>query len=161
MRIATFNLENLELGPDAAIPLETRIPILRPQLERLRADILCLQEINSQRMAGHPMRELLALDNLIEGTRYQGYARASSTPSGRVGPADVHNQVERGRLEKNIGLSQLGLNERAIVIIQQDFMRNKAQMRIYALFGSQARHDALALGIKQQDQVAELRFTHG
>ena len=48
MRLATFNLENLDLPPKAALPNETRAEILRPALERLEADILCLQEINGQ-----------------------------------------------------------------------------------------------------------------
>jgi hypothetical protein len=39
MRIATFNLENLS-GDKPASPLEERLLILRPQLERLRAEAL-------------------------------------------------------------------------------------------------------------------------
>jgi exonuclease III len=42
MRIATFNVDSLDMTPNAAVALDDRIPILRPQLERLRADILCL-----------------------------------------------------------------------------------------------------------------------
>ena len=47
-RIATFNLENLDDGPGVSPPLAERIGILRPQLERVNADILCLQEVHSQ-----------------------------------------------------------------------------------------------------------------
>jgi hypothetical protein len=44
MRIATFNLENLddETGQDPS--MATRVALMRPQLERITADILCLQE---------------------------------------------------------------------------------------------------------------------
>jgi exonuclease III len=48
LRIATFNLENLDDRPRLQPPLAERIPILRPQLECVAADIWCLQEINSQ-----------------------------------------------------------------------------------------------------------------
>ena len=50
LRIATFNLENLD---DTAQPsLAERIQIMRLQLERVAADITCLQEIHSQGSAG-------------------------------------------------------------------------------------------------------------
>ena len=75
MRIATFNIENLDenLSPS----LEQRIPVLRPQLQRLNADILCLQEVHGQEREGQP-RGLWALQNLIEGTIYQGYNMATT-----------------------------------------------------------------------------------
>lgn len=100
LRIATFNLENLGDDPDADPPLEARIAILRPQLERLAADVLCLQEVNGQRRSGGGPRELRALDRLLEGTRYEGYHRVSSmSPSGpHRGVADRHNLVILSRL---------------------------------------------------------------
>lgn len=70
MRIATFNVENLDENMSPS--LEQRFPILRPQLLRLNADILCLQEIHGQEREGQP-RGLWALQALIEGTPYQGY----------------------------------------------------------------------------------------
>lgn len=97
MRIATFNVDSLDMGPATAVPLDERLPILRPQIERMRADIVCLQEINGQRVAGHPQRALLALDKLLEGTGYQNYARAMTTAPGRIGAADVHNLVTLSR----------------------------------------------------------------
>jgi endonuclease/exonuclease/phosphatase family metal-dependent hydrolase len=99
MRIATFNVESLDMGPEAAVALDERIPILRPQLERLRADILCLQEINGQHVpgAGRGPRALLALDKLLEGTPYADFARAVTTAPGRAGVADVHNLVTLSR----------------------------------------------------------------
>ncbi len=97
MRLATFNLESLDLPPKAAVPLETRAQVLRPALERLEADILCLQEVNGQHVAGREERALLALDRLLAGTRYADYARvASSGPKGH-GVADVHNLVTLSR----------------------------------------------------------------
>jgi endonuclease/exonuclease/phosphatase family metal-dependent hydrolase len=97
MRIGTFNLESLDLPPRAAMPLEARAEVLRPALERLRADILCLQEINGQHVPGQPGRTLVALDQLLAGTSYAGYARVVTTgPSGH-GVADVHNLVTLSR----------------------------------------------------------------
>lgn len=95
LRIATFNLENLDDSPDADPPLDTRVTVLRPQLERLDADILCLQEVNGQRPAGGGPRELRALDRLVDGTPYAGFHRiASSNPAGaQRGVADKHNLV--------------------------------------------------------------------
>jgi endonuclease/exonuclease/phosphatase family metal-dependent hydrolase len=97
MRIATFNVDSLDLPPRSEISLDDRISILRPQLERLRADILCLQEINGQHLAAGGPRTLLALDKLLEGTIYQSYTRAVSASSPGGGVADVHNLVTLSR----------------------------------------------------------------
>jgi endonuclease/exonuclease/phosphatase family metal-dependent hydrolase len=70
MRIATFNVENLD--EESSPALSERIAILRPQLLRLNAGVLCLQEVHGQERAGQP-RSLLALHALIEGTPYQGF----------------------------------------------------------------------------------------
>ncbi|MHA1536712.1 MAG: endonuclease/exonuclease/phosphatase family protein [Alphaproteobacteria bacterium] len=97
LRIATFNLENL--GPKPGHPnehrasLEERCAVLRPQLERLEADILCLQEINGQALSKGAPFALPALDALLEGTAYAGYARAASEHEERGGALDVHNLV--------------------------------------------------------------------
>jgi endonuclease/exonuclease/phosphatase family metal-dependent hydrolase len=97
MRLATFNIENLDMGPDVAVPFETRAAALRPALERLGADILCLQEVNGQHVAGAPERRLVALERLLEGTRYQGFVRSATTgPSGQ-GVNSVHNLVTLSR----------------------------------------------------------------
>jgi hypothetical protein len=42
LRIATFNVENLDDVPNTEPTLQDRIEIMRPQMERLRADVLCL-----------------------------------------------------------------------------------------------------------------------
>jgi endonuclease/exonuclease/phosphatase family metal-dependent hydrolase len=97
MRIATFNVDSLDITSNAAVALDDRIPILRPQLERLRADILCLQEINGQHSPGVGPRTLRALDKLLKGTRYQTFARAVTTAHSSAGPADVHNLVTLSR----------------------------------------------------------------
>jgi len=95
MRIATFNLENLDDRPARAPGLEERLPILRPQLERLEADVICLQEIAAQPQSArkHAPRSFRALDRLIEGTAYAGFHRAASRLKDREGPLDVHNLV--------------------------------------------------------------------
>ena len=78
MRIATFNIENLDDGP---IPpskahkeptFEERLPVLRSQLARVDADILCLQEVHGQDVDGEP-RQLRALKRVLEGTRYADF----------------------------------------------------------------------------------------
>jgi endonuclease/exonuclease/phosphatase family metal-dependent hydrolase len=75
MRLATFNLESLDLEPKAQVAFETRAAVLRPALKRVAADILCLQEVNGQHVAGCRERQLVALDRLLDGTPYQHYAR--------------------------------------------------------------------------------------
>ncbi len=101
MRLATFNLESLDLGPKgggkAHVDFATRVAVLRPALERLAADVLCLQEVNAQHVAGEHDRRLVALDQLLAGTRYAGYARAASSAPGGHGAADVHNLVTLSR----------------------------------------------------------------
>ena len=97
MRVATFNLESLDLPPRAPRPIEARIDMLRPELERAAADVLCLQEVNGQRVPGEPLRVLAALDQLLEGTRYQGYYRSVTHHAHDQGVADVHNLVTLSR----------------------------------------------------------------
>jgi endonuclease/exonuclease/phosphatase family metal-dependent hydrolase len=97
MRLATFNIESLDLAPETEVPFEARAAALRPILERLAADILCLQEVNGQHVPGAPERRLVALDMLLQGTRYEAYQRAATSgPSGR-GVASVHNLVTLSR----------------------------------------------------------------
>ena len=95
-RIATFNLESLDAGRSPG-DLDRRIEVLRPQLIRIAADILCLQEVNAQHARGAPERVFSALDALLKGTRYAGYERVTShgNPQGR--PSDVHNLVTLSR----------------------------------------------------------------
>ncbi len=97
MRLATFNLESLDRQPQALHTLERRIDILRPQLERLAADILCVQEINAQHVTGKKERAFIALDQLLEGTRYAAYNRATSHRVEGSGAASVHNLVTLSR----------------------------------------------------------------
>lgn len=93
MRLATFNIEHLGDRKRTA-PFDQRSAVLRPQLQRLDADILCLQEIDAQTDAGE--RRLATLDRLIAGTRYAAFHRAAAgKPDG--GLADVHNLVVLSR----------------------------------------------------------------
>lgn len=83
LRIATFNLENFDDGIDVQPPLAERISIMRPQLERVAADIVCFQEVHSQDAADS--RVLSALDELLSGTSYAGFDRQTTlTTSGRL-----------------------------------------------------------------------------
>ena len=94
LRIATFNLESLDDLPDQAVPLAARIDVLRPQLMRLQADVLCLQEVNAQRTTSDGPRVLHALDRLLEGTPYETYRRFAGGGSGDPHDlANVHNLV--------------------------------------------------------------------
>ena len=87
LRIASFNLESLDEGPE----LEGRIGALRPQLLRLRADVLCLQEVNGQRHGKNEPRRLHALMRLIEGTPYEGMALLHTSGAQADSAIDVHN----------------------------------------------------------------------
>ena len=93
MRLASFNLENLDDEPGREPSLAQRIAVLRPQLQRLDADVLCLQEVNAQRDRKGQPRRLRALDRLLEGTAYAGFHRAGSGRPESGGPADKHNLV--------------------------------------------------------------------
>ena len=59
LRIATFNLENLDDKPREKSTMNERIAVMQPQLN---ADILCLQEVNRHEESGQP-RRILALKN--------------------------------------------------------------------------------------------------
>ncbi|UCF04393.1 MAG: endonuclease/exonuclease/phosphatase family protein [bacterium] len=71
IRVATFNLENFDVSEETPT-LEQRISIMRPQIKRLNADILCMQEVNSQEGEGGN-RLLQALEELFQGTIYSTY----------------------------------------------------------------------------------------
>jgi endonuclease/exonuclease/phosphatase family metal-dependent hydrolase len=97
MRIATFNLESLDLPPKAAYTLAERADVLRPELQRIAADILCLQEVNGQHVPGEPGRVLAALDALLADTPYAAFHRAATHGPKSGGVADVHNLVTLSR----------------------------------------------------------------
>lgn len=90
LRLATFNLESLGERPGLA-PLATRLAPLRAILEALRADVLCLQEIDGEHPAPGVPRRLLALEELVRGTRYEGHALVATRRGDDGGAADVHN----------------------------------------------------------------------
>ncbi len=97
MRIATFNIENLDEGSKSTATLAERITILRPQLMRLNADVLCLQEINSQRDKPGSGRKLIALNELLKETAYVDFECVSTTAGEPDSLADVHNLVVLSR----------------------------------------------------------------
>ncbi|MFN3622808.1 MAG: endonuclease/exonuclease/phosphatase family protein [Hyphomicrobium sp.] len=97
MRLATFNIESLDDSGRAQVDFDVRLSVLRPALERLDADVLCLQEVNAQHIPGQHERQLRALERLLEGTRYAGYERAASSGPGARLFADVHNLVTLSR----------------------------------------------------------------
>lgn len=97
MRLATFNLESLDDSPKARVDFAARAAVLRPALERLDADLVCLQEVNAQHVPGVRERQLHALDRLLDGTPYAAYHRAVSSGPGGHTLADVHNLVTLSR----------------------------------------------------------------
>jgi len=97
MRLATFNLESLDDSAKLRTDFAARLSVLRPALERLDADVICLQEVNAQHVPGAHERRLHALDRLLEGTRYADYHRAASSGPGGRPFADVHNLVTLSR----------------------------------------------------------------
>ncbi len=98
LRIATFNLMNLDDRHDQYPSLEERIPILRPQLVRLDADILCLQEVGGQRERGRKMH-LDAMNRLLECTPYESYKRVNTIDPDTKGVFDHHNLVILSRYD--------------------------------------------------------------
>lgn len=98
LRIATFNLENFDDKPGQKPTVDERIALMRPQLLRLNADILCLQEVNGQEQVGQP-RRLLALAKLIASTSYSDYHIASTMTANGDQVYDERNLVILSRLE--------------------------------------------------------------
>ncbi len=89
LRIASFNLESLEAGDATA--LDRRIAALAPRMDRLRADILCLQEVCAEPGGKGRPRVTAALDRLLAATAYAGFACAVTRNRAEVGPAERHN----------------------------------------------------------------------
>jgi endonuclease/exonuclease/phosphatase family metal-dependent hydrolase len=87
-----FNLEDFGgTKPGARPALAERLALIRPQVVRLRADIVCFQEVNGQQRAGQP-RALLALGELLADTRLAG-AEVVSTRDADDAVFDVRNLV--------------------------------------------------------------------
>jgi endonuclease/exonuclease/phosphatase family metal-dependent hydrolase len=83
LRISTFNLENLDNDLDNSPTLAERLPILRSNLIRIRSDIICFQEINSQKE--NDTRTLAALSELITDTDYVYFHQATTlTTTGKL-----------------------------------------------------------------------------
>lgn len=97
LRIATFNLLNLDDKLGRMPTLDERIPIMRPQLVRLNADILCLQEVCGQEE--HGRLRLTALNKLLQSTPYEGYHRFSTTIAGTSQVYESRNLVILSRYE--------------------------------------------------------------
>ncbi|WP_420451426.1 endonuclease/exonuclease/phosphatase family protein [Ilumatobacter sp.] len=96
LRVATFNLENFdETVPGDEPSLERRIELMRPQITRLRADVVCFQEVHGQERPGEP-RALLALRELLVGTDLEDATLVSTRPAGDA-VFDVRNLVVASR----------------------------------------------------------------
>ena len=122
-RIATFNLENLDDDADEP-PFEERIATLRPQLERLEADILCLQEVDAQHPVKSEPRILRALTRLLEGTRYAGYhVTAGDAPS----PAD---RLHAGRMEETVRAAMRRLPAEQALVLRLSYYEDQPHAQI-------------------------------
>jgi len=97
-RIATFNLENLGGAPDEKGRLDSRIRVLRPQLLRLDADVLCLQEVNAQPSTKGGPRVPRALDRLLQDTPYEGFRRFAGGGTGEHLPIRDTQEPQLARL---------------------------------------------------------------
>lgn len=97
LSVATFNAENLDFEADTAT-FAAREAALAPLLSQLRADVVCLQEVNAPRRDKNAGRDFAPLDALLALTPYVGYERATSLRPGGTEPADVHNLAILSRL---------------------------------------------------------------
>jgi endonuclease/exonuclease/phosphatase family metal-dependent hydrolase len=95
LRIVTFNLENFDDPGTTAPTLVQRVALMKPQMLRLRADVLCLQEVNTQGTS--PTRTFAALDQLLAGTPYAGFNRVFTTLADGTTPFDERNLVIASR----------------------------------------------------------------
>ncbi|MGE3642957.1 MAG: endonuclease/exonuclease/phosphatase family protein [Beijerinckiaceae bacterium] len=90
-RLATFNIESLDFRPAEPELFDRRLAALRPVLAGLDADIVCLQEVNAQKIAGAKSRGFAALKRLLAGTPLEAFFVATSVNPDTGHPADVHN----------------------------------------------------------------------
>jgi endonuclease/exonuclease/phosphatase family metal-dependent hydrolase len=96
MRVATFNLDSFGTFDGHGASFDERAAVLRPQLDRLKADILCLQEVDAPKIAGR--RRPVDLERLLADTSYAEHRLLTSTGPAGTGPADVHNLAVVTRL---------------------------------------------------------------
>ena len=85
-----------DAADEAAWIAATRDAIDEAVSLRLRADVLCLQEVDAQRPgaeSANRSRRLEALEQLLEGTPYAAFHRALSLGLSGKRPADKHNLV--------------------------------------------------------------------
>ncbi len=99
IRIASFNVENLEEdlplepGQERRGPtFDERAAVLRPALERMRADIIAFQEVHGQERPGQP-RDLLALKALLAPTSYADFTLVTTQTKSSQEPYDKRNLV--------------------------------------------------------------------
>jgi exonuclease III len=133
LRIATFNMENLDDRSDDKNPaLTAPAPILRSALERRDADILCRQEVHGQELPGHtahnPKRNLSALDTVLEDTPYTNVERVCTLTAANE-PYDVRNLVILSRYHLHHGhgnlLDRMLISQSLLPYFQQAEIHNE------------------------------------
>ncbi len=88
LRVATFNIESFGGGTDD----DARAAVMAPILSALRADILCLQEVNRGPPKGRVSEDLAAIKALCGASGYGDFHLVSTLRNGRR-PYDIHNLV--------------------------------------------------------------------
>jgi predicted extracellular nuclease len=88
-------VENLDDIEGQNPTLDERLKILRPQVERLKSDIICFQEVHGQEIPGRK-RDLLALKKLLLNTNHTNI-ESTKTTAGEV--YDKRNLVVAGSFE--------------------------------------------------------------
>jgi endonuclease/exonuclease/phosphatase family metal-dependent hydrolase len=91
LRIASFNLENFP--GEAGTRRSERCAVLRPQLDRLKADVLCLQEVDSEKAGSPAKRTIEALHQLLAETSYSPFHCVCTSAEKPGVPRDKHNLV--------------------------------------------------------------------
>jgi endonuclease/exonuclease/phosphatase family metal-dependent hydrolase len=144
LRIATFNLENLDETAAGQTPsLAERVALMKPQIVRLRADIACFQEVHGQERPGQP-RALLALRELLSGTNLDGAPMLSTKPEHEA----VYN-------ERNLVIVT------ALPVLAHRQLRNDlvAEPRYLRLTAVPADGEPVGVGVERPILHAELDLT--
>lgn len=105
LRIATFNLENLQdkTNDPKVVPLEERIAVLRPQIQRLDAHIICFQEVIGQKI-DDSHNDLRALKELLKDTPFK--------------EVDFSNKTMVSTTKKN---GQVTLDQNMVTVVRPGF----------------------------------------
>jgi endonuclease/exonuclease/phosphatase family metal-dependent hydrolase len=150
LRIATFNLENLDDKAEDRPPLAVRIALMQPQLRRIDADVLCLQEVHGQEevVGSKTVRSLSALAKLLKGTQYEQYHLVHTATKASKGkePFDVRNLVVLSRFP---------------VLAREQYMHHFAKPPTYGMVTAGADSKPKEIGWERPIFYAKLQLPDG